>query len=143
RRETATTPSSFDSAARIVASRSPRFAPTPMNARSIFNPISQKRRYSATVSAKTLGVGGVCLFALMGAAAAHASPQRAARPSAYVSQAPTQRSLLARAGTLRVVEPERRLSFQGHLDQGDPLIPQEWWIPAVGVDKIEPPGPGR
>jgi hypothetical protein len=148
------------------------------------------------VGAKTLGVGGVCLFALIGASAAHASPQRAARPSAYVSQAPTQRSLLelsvhpnslvqvaptraavaavrakggtlvapqlnvwrlrsgaaqalapslARVGALRVVEPERSLSFSdgGHLGQGDPLIPQEWWIHATGTDTIEPPGPGR
>jgi hypothetical protein len=56
---------------------------------------------------------------------------------------------LERTGALSVIEPERKLSFFGHLDlpsdllQGDPLIPQEWWIHAIGADAAgEPPGPG-
>jgi hypothetical protein len=57
---------------------------------------------------------------------------------------------LERKGVLSVIEPVRRrqLEFFGRLDlpsdllQGDPLIPQEWWIHAVGADTSEPPGPG-
>ncbi len=56
---------------------------------------------------------------------------------------------LERTGALSVIEPERKLAFFGRLDppsdllQGDPLIPQEWWIPAIGADAAgEPPGPG-
>lgn len=50
---------------------------------------------------------------------------------------------LARRGELRAAEPNRTLRLQGRLDAGDPLLPQEWWMHAVGADAAVPPGPGR
>ena len=49
---------------------------------------------------------------------------------------------LARDGSLGAVEPDQRLVEFNHLSAGDPLIPSEWWIPAIGADRVEPPGPG-
>ena len=79
------------------------------------------------MSAKTLGVGGACLFALVGASAAHASPLRAARPSTYVSQAPTQRSLLALAAhpnSLVQVAPTRAAVAAVRARGGTLVLPQ-------------------
>jgi hypothetical protein len=50
---------------------------------------------------------------------------------------------LLRSGLVAKVEPNQRLSRADHLQHGDPLIPQEWWIPVVGLDRAEPPGPGK
>jgi len=50
---------------------------------------------------------------------------------------------LMRAGLVREVEPDQPLSVANHLGAGDPLIPQQWWIPFVGADRAEPPGPGK
>ena len=50
---------------------------------------------------------------------------------------------LAREGELVAAEPNRTLRRQGRLDAGDPLLPQEWWLHAVGADAAVPPGPGR
>src|SRR5919201_3971212 len=49
---------------------------------------------------------------------------------------------LRAAGSLTSVEPDHRLVSFSHLSQGDPLIPQEWWLHDVGADTAEPPGPG-
>ena len=49
---------------------------------------------------------------------------------------------LRATGNLEAAEPDLRFRTFDHLAQGDPLIPQEWWIPVVGTDRAEPPGPG-
>jgi hypothetical protein len=48
---------------------------------------------------------------------------------------------LMRAGLIPEVEPDQPLSFANHLT--DPMVPQEWWIAPVGLDRAEPPGPGK
>jgi subtilase family protein len=45
-------------------------------------------------------------------------------------------------GVLARAEPDRRIVPFSHLNAGDPLIPNEWWIGNVGQDRVEPPGPG-
>ncbi len=45
-------------------------------------------------------------------------------------------------GVLVHAEPDRKLVSFTHLSQGDPLIPNEWWIHDVGYDQAEPPPPG-
>ena len=50
---------------------------------------------------------------------------------------------LRRERLVRVVEPDRPIHPSTHLSAGDPLIPSEWWLRAVGADVAEPPGPGR
>jgi hypothetical protein len=50
---------------------------------------------------------------------------------------------LAVAGAVVEVEPDRPRSTQGHGDQGDPLLPLQWWLPRIGADRVEPPGPGK
>jgi len=50
---------------------------------------------------------------------------------------------LEAAGAVRVVEPDRaHLHPFARLDQTDPLVPTEWWIPVVGADTVVAPGPG-
>jgi hypothetical protein len=39
-------------------------------------------------------------------------------------------------------EPDQRIVSFSHLNAGDPLIPNEWWISDVGDDQAEPPAPG-
>ena len=59
---------------------------------------------------------------------------------------PTARRLLPAlraAGLVRAAEPDRPLERLSHITSGDPLVPNEWWIAAVGADRAEPPGPGR
>jgi len=48
---------------------------------------------------------------------------------------------LLRAGLAREVAPDQPLSRLSHTT--DPLYAQEWWAPAVGFDRAEPPGPSR
>ena len=48
---------------------------------------------------------------------------------------------LMRAGLVREVEPDQPFDVANHL--GDPMVVQEWWIPLVGLDRAEPPGPGK
>ncbi len=50
---------------------------------------------------------------------------------------------LMRDGLVSEVEPDQPVELANHLGQGDPLIPQEWWISSVGLDRAEPPGPGK
>jgi subtilisin family serine protease len=45
-------------------------------------------------------------------------------------------------GVLVHAEPDQKLISFTHLSQGDPLIPNEWWIHDVGYDQAEPPPPG-
>jgi hypothetical protein len=47
---------------------------------------------------------------------------------------------LERTGALALAEPERTAVRFSHLS--DPLVPTEWWVPRVGADRAEPPGPG-
>jgi hypothetical protein len=48
-----------------------------------------------------------------------------------------------RAGLVPEVEPDQPLSLDNHL--GDPMVLNglEWWPPFVGLDRAEPPGPGK
>ncbi len=58
---------------------------------------------------------------------------------------PAVRELVPRlraSGALRLVQRDHRLVSMNHITSGDPLVAGEWWIPAVGLDKVEPPGPG-
>ena len=50
---------------------------------------------------------------------------------------------LRRAGLVRSAEPDRPVRSFSHIVSGDPLIPTEWWIPIIGADRVEPPGPGK
>jgi hypothetical protein len=63
-----------------------------------------------------------------------------------VSSIRAQRILpaLMGAGLVRSVTPDRKLKPPRALNQyTDPLVPSEWWIPAVGADRFDPPGPAR
>jgi len=51
--------------------------------------------------------------------------------------------VLRRRGLLVASEPDVLLHSTSHITSGDPLLPYEWWIHAVGADLVEPPGPGR
>jgi subtilisin family serine protease len=50
---------------------------------------------------------------------------------------------LRRTGLLRAAEPDRPVRSFSHVAPGDPLVPTEWWIPMIGADRAEPPGPGK
>jgi subtilisin family serine protease len=50
---------------------------------------------------------------------------------------------LRRAGLVRAAEPDRPVETFSHISSGDPLVPSEWWIPMIGADRAEPPGPGK
>jgi hypothetical protein len=45
-------------------------------------------------------------------------------------------------GVVGHAEPDRRIVPFSHLNAGDPLILNEWWIGDVGANQTEPPGPG-
>jgi hypothetical protein len=49
---------------------------------------------------------------------------------------------LERTGSVQTVEPDLPYIEFDHLTHGDPLIPAEWWISKVGLNRAEPPGPG-
>jgi subtilisin family serine protease len=58
-------------------------------------------------------------------------------PAAFVPR-------LRRAGIVRLSRPDRLLTTAAELDSAaDPLVPLEWWRPAVGADQAEPPGQGK
>ena len=50
---------------------------------------------------------------------------------------------LMRAGLVSEVSPDLPVHADTHLEQGDPLLAREWWVPFVGLDRAEPPGPGK
>ena len=50
---------------------------------------------------------------------------------------------LRRAGLVHAAEPDRPVRTFTHTIPGDPLVPSEWWIPMIGADRVEPPGPGK
>lgn len=50
---------------------------------------------------------------------------------------------LRAAGLVRAAEPDRPARVSSHVTSGDPLVPSEWWIPMIGADRAEPPGPGK
>jgi hypothetical protein len=51
---------------------------------------------------------------------------------------------LRRARIVAVAEPERLLPKTSLTTQAtDPLVPAEWWRPAIGADRADAPGPGR
>jgi serine protease len=50
---------------------------------------------------------------------------------------------LRSAGLVRAAEPDRPVRAFSHVTSGDPLVPSEWWIPMIGADRVEPPGPGK
>jgi Subtilase family len=47
---------------------------------------------------------------------------------------------LRRAGLVRAVEPERRLSVESRAI--DPLLEDEWWLASIGANGVSAPGPG-
>ena len=50
---------------------------------------------------------------------------------------------LMRAHLVRSVTPDRKLQPLRAANQyTDPLVPYEWWIPKIGADRFDPPGPG-
>jgi subtilase family protein len=52
---------------------------------------------------------------------------------------------LRRAGVVRVSQPERLLPTLAKALQlaTDPLVPLQWWRPAIGADQVESPGAGK
>lgn len=50
---------------------------------------------------------------------------------------------IERRGALMTLAPDVAFHSLNHVTGTDPLIPQEWWLPIVGADRAEPPGPGR
>ena len=50
---------------------------------------------------------------------------------------------LRRAGLVRAAEPDRPVRVLHHTTSGDALVPTQWWIPMIGADRAEPPGPGK
>jgi Subtilase family len=50
---------------------------------------------------------------------------------------------LRRVGLVRAAEPDRPVAIFHHTTAGDPLLPTQWWLAAVGADRTEPPGPGK
>jgi hypothetical protein len=50
---------------------------------------------------------------------------------------------LAVSGAVVEVEPDLPRRPTGHIEQGDPLLSLQWWLPRIGADRVEPPGPGR
>ncbi len=51
---------------------------------------------------------------------------------------------LGRAGYLRRAEHERAVPpLDDRFTLGDELLPEEYWIAAVGADRVVPPGPGK
>ena len=62
-----------------------------------------------------------------------------------VSSLRAQRILpsLMRLGLVRSVTPDTKLhTFAATNQYTDPLVQYEWWIPAIGADHFDPPGPG-
>jgi hypothetical protein len=58
-------------------------------------------------------------------------------PAARVAQ-------LRRAGVVRLSRPEQLLVRTAAAAQAtDPLVPMEWWRPAIGADRVDAPGPGK
>jgi Subtilase family len=50
---------------------------------------------------------------------------------------------LRRAGLLRLAEPVRPLTRMQTPPFTDPYVDREWWLSAIGVEGLTPPGPGR
>lgn len=46
-------------------------------------------------------------------------------------------------GAIRYAQPDRPAGTLATLDASDPLLPQEWWRAAVGIDGLTPPGAGK
>lgn len=69
-------------------------------------------------------------------------------PALGLWRVPTRRARallprLVRAHAVRSVTPDYPLQPDRTLDQyTDPLVQYEWWIPAIGADRVDPPGPG-
>jgi hypothetical protein len=51
---------------------------------------------------------------------------------------------LRRAGVVQLSRPERLLAKSAAtLHATDPMVSMQWWIPVIGADREEPPGPGK
>jgi hypothetical protein len=51
---------------------------------------------------------------------------------------------LRRAGVVQLSRPERLLATSAAaLQATDPMVSMQWWIPVIGADREEPPGPGK
>ena len=49
---------------------------------------------------------------------------------------------LRRSGDLQLAERDHALVPMGGVAYSDPLVAKEWWMHAVGFDRVQPPGPG-
>jgi subtilisin family serine protease len=64
--------------------------------------------------------------------------------SIWRTTSPALVARLRRAGLLRAAEPERALVRADDTSPfTDPFVDQEWWLGAIGVRDLVPPGPGR
>ena len=99
-------------------------------------------RYSGTLIELDRTRGGLAIPALAHAGARLIAPQlRLWRLSSRRAQALVP--FLIRAHLVRSVTPDYPLRPDRVLNQfTDPLVPYEWWIPAIGADQVDPPGPG-
>lgn len=50
---------------------------------------------------------------------------------------------LAVSGSVVEVEPDRPRTALDHGNKSDPLLPLQWWVPRIGAERVEPPGPGK
>jgi subtilisin family serine protease len=53
------------------------------------------------------------------------------------------RSALRVARLADLVVPDRFIPTATHFNSGDPRVPEQWWINAIGAGSVEPPGPGK
>jgi hypothetical protein len=68
----------------------------------------------------------------------------APRLAIWRTTSPSLVARLRRAGLLRAAEPERALVRADDAPPfTDPLVDREWWLSAIGVRDLVPPGPGR
>jgi Subtilase family len=94
------------------------------------------RLYDSTLVLARPGAGPA-LRRAGGVKLAHALPIWRLPSDAAVQALPA----LMRAGLVPEVAPNHPLKLTNHL--ADPLVPQQWWISPVGLDRAEPPGPGK
>ena len=68
----------------------------------------------------------------------------APRLAIWRTRSPALVARLRRAGLLRAVEPERALTRADDASPfTDPLVDRQWWLSAIGVRDLVPPGPGK
>jgi hypothetical protein len=99
-------------------------------------------RYPRTLIELDRARGGLAIPALVHAGARLIAPRLELwRLSSRRAQALLPN--LISAHLVRSVTPDYPLRPDRILTQfSDPMVPDQWWIPAIGADQVEPPGPG-